>query len=86
MPTTVVMLVKCDREVRDDEVRNLQLQLLNDLGLAADDFYVGGPLRKVTNADHEAIPLDDRNHHWLDVNLWRSYYGPGYERGDIAFS
>ena len=82
MPTNVVMLVRCEECITETELRELRTRFMSDLSLSMDDFYLRGPLTRVTNAEVEAIPADDQKSEWFGVNLWKSYYGPGYERGD----
>ena len=52
------------------------------MALTAEDFHVSGPLQVVPEADQQYMPIKDPHRVWLDVNLWKPYYSPDYERGN----
>ena len=52
------------------------------MALTTDDFYLSGPLIVVPEKDRSDMPVKDESSAWLNVNLWKSYFGPGYERGN----
>ncbi len=67
------MLVEV-REMPDNSVlQNLRDKLLQDLKLTKEEFPLDGVL--------PIMPAKTGN--WLNVNLWKNYYGLGYERGNI---
>src|SRR5215204_6552309 len=83
MPTNVVILARLERDISESELQQLRMRLLSELFFEADDFYIEGPLLRVTQREFEFVPEADRDAVWLSLNLWRKYYGPGYERGNI---
>ena len=82
MPTAVRMYVKLPALPATEELDSLRREFMQAMGLTAEDFYVGGPLIVVPIDDHKYMPEKHENAAWLEVNLWRAYYGPGYERGN----
>ncbi|BDI30026.1 hypothetical protein CCAX7_20770 [Capsulimonas corticalis] len=57
----------------------------------SDDFYIGGPIAAIDSEDlkcylsyftppHETYI---RSGLWLNLNLYKDYFGVGYERGDL---
>lgn len=51
--------------------------------LTSDDFYAKGPFIFINKDDYCYLPVTDEQYMWIDLNIWRNYYGIGYERGDI---
>jgi len=82
MPTGVKMYVRLNELPSSEELKFLRDEFMQAIALTADEFYISGPLTVVPEADHMYMPVKDRSSTWLEVNLWRSYVGPGYERGD----
>lgn len=86
MPTGVVILVKTAQDISEEELNRLRSKFMEDMNLTKSDFYSfskGGPLIRVTNKEYEIVPKDEKIFSWFDVAFWRSFYGIGYERGDI---
>lgn len=81
MPTGVKMYVRL-KGLPSEEIAILRNEFMQAMALTSDDFYVSGPLTVVTRDNYKYMPVKDKSSVWLDVNLWKSYYGPGYERGD----
>lgn len=77
------MLVRLNSQPKLDSLQATRLKFMKDLDLDVDDFYVEGPLVIIEQEDNELMPVKDSQSIWLNVNLWKSYYGPGYKRGDI---
>jgi uncharacterized RDD family membrane protein YckC len=70
----------------DESLLNLwRTKLIKDLSLIDDDFYEGGPLLRVEQVDLPFMPRTEKSGCWMNLNLWKNYYGLGYERGDIQF-
>ena len=82
MPTGVKIYVRLNDPLSAEELQLLRNEFTQAIALAADDFYLSGPLTVVPEEDRSYMPVKDENSLWLDINLWKSYYGPGYERGD----
>lgn len=82
MPTAVKMYVKLPTLPATEELDSLRSEFMQAMDLTAEDFYVSGPLIVVPIEDHKYMPEKDAHATWLEVNLWRAYYGPGYERGN----
>jgi hypothetical protein len=61
---------------------SLRNEFLQATSLTDDDFYVGGPLIVVPEDERKYMPVKDTVSCWLAVNLWRSYFGQGYKRGN----
>ena len=76
------MYVKLTALPAAEELDELRTEFMQAMGLTEEDFYIGGPLIAVPFEDHKYMPDEDKNAAWLEVNLWRAYYGPGYERGN----
>lgn len=84
MPTGVKMLVRLDRLPGQFSLQDLRAEFLDAMSLnAKDDFYYEGPLVLVSEEDRAYMPVKDRQSSWLDVNLWKSYYGYGHAGGDL---
>ena len=54
--------------------------------LNLEDFYPGGPLITLDKLDSGGTFLEKgAEREWLTLNCLASYYGRGYERGDIEY-
>ena len=82
MPTGVKIYIRLRELPTSKDLQTLRNDFIGDMALSEEDFYVSGPLIVVPEADHKYMPRKDDSSVWLDLNLWKSYYGPGYERGD----
>jgi hypothetical protein len=82
MPTAVKMYVSLDQPLLPAEVQSLREEFMQVMTLTSEDFYYTGPMVIVTEEDRPYMPVKDETSFWLDVNLWRSYFGPGYRRGN----
>ena len=82
MPTAVKMYVRLDHPLSPAEVESLREEFMQAMTLTLEDFYYTGPIVIVSAEDRPYVPVKDETSCWLDVNLWRSYFGPGYERGN----
>ena len=76
------MYVKLKRLLEAEELECLRREFMQAMELTAEDFYVDGPLTVVPAEDHKYMPEKEAEAAWLEVNLWKAYYGPGYERGN----
>src|SRR6266852_747034 len=82
MPVGAVVVVRLSEMPSDDDLNRWRSYLLTEFG--SDDFYYSGPLEIVGDAEYGRIPTADGSV-WLDVGLWKCYYGKGYERGDAKY-
>jgi len=82
MPTAVRMYVRLDELPSAEELESLRHEFMQAMSLAADDFYFEGPLMVVSESDYKYMPVKDGRSSWLGVNVWRSYFGPEYRRGN----
>lgn len=82
MPTAVKMYVKLPALPTMRELDSLRIEFMQAMGLTEEDFYVAGPLIVVPIDDYRYMPENDDDAAWLEVNLWKAYYRPGYERGN----
>ena len=78
MPTGVKILVQVCEMPSADALRRLRGKFLKDLDLTENDFYSTGALLPVTGKELTWMP--ESTPAWLDLNLWRAYFGEGYER------
>jgi hypothetical protein len=83
MPTGAVLLVRSKVLLSEPALESARQQICSALKLSAEDFYLSGPLQHVANANEGPIPVHENAGFWYNLNIWRSYYGPGYERGDL---
>ena len=83
MPTGAVILVRTPSALSESQLHSLRELFLAENHLSKDDFYSGGPLTIIRNPAEGPMPIRDENSLWLNVNIYRSYFGPGYERGDV---
>jgi hypothetical protein len=82
MPTGVKMYVRMNEAFSPEALQLLRNEFMQAISLTADDFYFSGPLIVVPEDERGYMPVIDESSVWLDVNLWKSYYGPGYQRGN----
>lgn len=82
MATGVLILVKTNCEISEEDLASLRERFIEEMGLCMEDFYYQGPLVHISNKENEFIPLAD-SHCWLNVNFYRAFYHPEYPRGDI---
>jgi hypothetical protein len=83
MPTGAVLLVRTRHPLSEFQLCRLRELFLAENHLGEEDFYVGGPLIAVRHPDEGPMPVRDEGSLWLNANLYRAYFGPGYERGDV---
>lgn len=86
MATGVLMLVHTDKFISAAQAEELANKMLVDLALNMGDFYREGPLVFYDREDFAHMPTAEETRgtgFWLNVNLSKDYYFPGYERGDI---
>ena len=76
------MYVSLEKLPPADELQSLREEFMQAMTLTLEDFYHTGPLIVVPESDRGYMPVKDESGAWLDVNLWRSYFGPGYKRGN----
>lgn len=84
MATGVVILVRTEQEISDEDLKCLRHKFIKEMNLSDEDFYNSSKdnaLVKVSSKDFEIIPANETS--WLNVNFWKAYYDVGYERGDI---
>ena len=93
MPVDALFFVQLPYRLDEARLEALRTQLYQDLELIPDDFWAQeGPLRlpewlgDLPNYIEEhgtvrEMTEADLNTFWLNVNIQRCYYGPGYERG-----
>ncbi len=75
------MYVRLDKLPPAQELQSLRDEFMQAMTLTLEDFYHTGPLIVVQEDDRVYMPVKDESSAWLNVNLWRSYFGPGYKRG-----
>jgi hypothetical protein len=83
MPTGAVLLVRTQRPLSDSQLSRLRELFLAENQLGEGDFYPDGPLIIIRSRNEGPIPIEDGRSLWLDTNILRSYFGPGYQRGDV---
>jgi hypothetical protein len=83
MPTGAVLLVRMQRSLSESELGRLREQFLAENRLSEDDFYPGGPLIIIRDENEGPMPIRDGRSLWINTNILRSYFGPGYTRGDV---
>ena len=76
------MYIRLDQPLSPAGVQSLREEFMQAMSLTLEDFYHTGPLVIATEEDRPYMPVQDATSFWLDVNLWRSYFGPGYKRGN----
>jgi hypothetical protein len=84
MPTEVKMLVRLKQRPEELSLPALRHEFMRAMSLNEEDFRSGGPLELLGEKEREFMPVKDNASVWLNVNLWRAYYGIGYERGDLT--
>jgi hypothetical protein len=84
MATDAVMYVYME-EYRDEKtMTSLASELMQQFDLSEGDFPCGGPLVYMPQEDYDLAHVEGKPGFLLNVNLWRSYYYVGYERGDLT--
>ena len=83
MPTGVKILIYLDSTSKDLVLSEVRQKFMSALQLNEDDFYVGGSILETRRSEWDWLPYEDENGKWFDLNLLKSYYEEGYERGDI---
>lgn len=78
------MLVNLKQKIDDKELNQLRVKFKDEIGLKDEDFYHQGALKEIAEEDHRLASINAEESIWLEVNLYNSYYGVGYERGDIS--
>ncbi len=81
MPVWGVLVVRLPALPDAAEINSWRRDLLNDFDI--DIFSHDGPLEIVRGPHDGPTPVEDGSI-WLDVGTTRSYYGRGYERGDLG--
>lgn len=81
MPTGVVMLAYIEDYIKDELLISLGVEMMKHFELSEEDFYWGSPLVYLPREDYDLAHMEGKPGFLLDVNLYRSYYGIGYERG-----
>ena len=76
------MYVRLTQALSPDQLQELRNEFMKAMPLTVEDFYFEGPLIVVPEQDREVMPVKDDLSFWIAVNLWRSYFGPGYMRGN----
>lgn len=84
MPTGAVLLVRTQSPLGEPQLRRLRELFVAENHLNGDDFYSDGPLTVVRSPDEGPMPLGDEGGLWINANIRRAYFGPGYERGDVG--
>ena len=85
MPTSARMLVRLRTQPDDTFLQQLRKEFMREMNLSGEDFYSGGPFVTVSREDTKRMPVIDDRSTWLDVNMWSTYFGAGYLRGDGEF-
>lgn len=83
MPTGAVLLVRMQRSLSESALARLRELFLAENRLGEDDFYPGGPLIIIRHPNEGPMPIRDGRSLRLNTNIFRSYFGPGYKRGDV---
>jgi hypothetical protein len=79
------MLVQLPETPSELLLQALRVGIQQDFNADKGYFSYEGPLKYVNEEDLPFMPVNDSDSVWITVNLWCSYYGCGYERGDIKF-
>lgn len=82
MPTAVRIYVRLTQALSPDQLQALRNEFMQAMSLTTEDFYYEGPLIVVPDEERKYMPVKDDLSFWIAVNLWRSYFGPGYVRGN----
>lgn len=82
MPTAVRMYVRLPQALSPGQLQALRNEFMQAMSLTTEDFYYEGPLIVVAEEERKYMPVKDDLSFWIAVNLWRSYFGPGYVRGN----
>lgn len=82
MPTAVRIYVRLTQALSPYQLQALRNEFMQAMSLTTEDFYYEGPLIVVPEEERKYMPVKDDLSFWIAVNLWRSYFGPGYVRGN----
>jgi hypothetical protein len=69
----------------DESLESLRTDFMLEMRLDWDDFRAGGPFMVVDEKERKYMPSSDKGCTWVDVNIWRNYFGEGYSRGAGEF-
>ena len=83
MPLAAVMYVYLEEHCADSLVAELGAELMRQFGLDDEEFHAGGPLLYLPREDYDLGHVVGEPGFLLDLNIRGSYYGVGYERGDL---
>lgn len=83
------MVVVAPQVLTDRDLLRLAYETCGGFGterffISRDDTY-GGPHHALTPGTSYALDPHPEPGYVFTVRLWQSYYGPGYERGDLPF-
>lgn len=77
------MYVHMEEYRADSFIADLGVELIQQFELTAEDFHAGGPLLYLPREDYDLAHIEGKPGFLLDMNIRGSYYGVGYERGDL---
>ena len=83
MPLAAVMYVYLEEYRADSFIAELGAELMRQFDLTAEDFHDGGPLLYLPREDYDLGHVVGEPGYLLNLNIYGSYYGVGYERGDL---
>ena len=83
MPLAAVMYVYIEEYQPDSFMAELGVELMRKFDLTSENFHAGGPLVYLPREDYDLAHVVGEPGYLLDVNIRGSYYGVGYERGDL---
>ena len=83
MPLAAVMYAYLEEYCADSLIAELGVELMRQFELTAEDFHAGGPLLYLPFEDYDLGHVVGEPGYLLNMNIRGSYYGVGYERGDL---
>jgi hypothetical protein len=83
MPINAKIYILVKGRVDFDQLTYLRGEIKRVMGLDDEDFYSSGPLIVLDKDDYLFIPATWSEYTWIDINIFRNYYGVGYERGGL---
>ncbi len=83
MPVAAAMFVYIEEYRADSLIAGLGIELMRQFDLTGEDFPGGGPLLYLPREDYDLAHVEGKPGFLLNLNIRGSYYGVGYERGNL---